>query len=174
MFWGLVVSGGAILLAVTESLPLYLQKLSLLGFFTGYLFGLIAILTFLIAIVIHLFGKYENFWQSYTPINFGLTGLGLAFVCLTISKGIPWLAFFISLLLALLIASIRLYKFKALALILMLHIVILMKGYYIAFDWDMGVGTFFLFIFVALLSSLREILSKRGKDQSNPTLQGTC
>ena len=168
IFIGLIISGGSMIL-----MPLIpsLGRLLVVGVFTGYCFGFFAGIVFLISLILHLLGRLENFWLSYIPINFGLTGLGLAIVSWSPSKQLPFLAFFSSIIIALLISLTGIQKYRIFCLIPLVPIVILMQGYRTAYEWDILVGISFLYIFITVFSSFIDILKKKGK--SNQTLQGT-
>lgn len=151
-FTGLAISGFFIFFDFLFSL-IYpqitvLAKLAVAAVFTGWFFGALAGILFLIGSVQFLLGHMENFWNSLYPVNLGLTFLGLCLFAYNPSQHPPvWIfvAFIFALIVSLLLHKLNLIKYKMLLPVLATSLFIN--------TWSSFIGGI-IFIVLALLSGV--------------------
>jgi hypothetical protein len=84
LFLGLIATGSALIIGLvghSDGLPTGLiSTLLAIGTVGGWFFGLLASFTFVVATLMHLIGRMPNYWQTFFPVNVGLTVLGVDFL----------------------------------------------------------------------------------------------
>ena len=159
VFLGLSISGicivfGYLFFLMYPEVTIF-AKISVAGDFTGWFFGALAVILFLIGSVQFLTGRIENYWNSLYPVNLGLTFLGLCFASYNPSQHpLVWivLAFILAIIVSLFLHKLNFIKYKTLLPVLTASLFIN--------SWSSFIGGI-IFITLALLSGAsRTILGR--------------
>ena len=148
IFLGLAISGfciffGYLFFLMYPEVTLF-AKISVAGDFIGWFFGALAVILFLIGSIMFLLGHIKDYWNTFYPLNIGLTLLGLSFASYNPSQHSPlWI--FLTIIFALII-SFLLHKSNLIKNRLILPLLTILL--FIYNFWSVFIGSI---IFIALV-----------------------
>ena len=162
---GLAVSGALMILGLTPG-----REGLLAAHFFGYWFGLAACLLYIFHGGVALFRHPSGFWETLTPVNAGLTGMGIALIAWDPSRMAPLPVIVVGVAAAAACAALLLDKYRILILLPLVPLGALFYDASTVDPWAVITATAIFIVAMPVLVGLRSRMVKTAPGQSNSAL----